>query len=302
MSNLVVIDGNGASADKKLREGARRIARLRRQIREFDQLLEDERRADDRYQVVEAEMTRMVDNKMDNWRDLMPELEQVGVISRTARQKVLDARNSAKSARRKLRELTYKPKIGTMEEEDEAAAEEGSGSFFSTARDARIAPMPRVTIIDMGESDNESIPVEEIPATFEIPDAYTRSPTLAIESRNDEDASFYSIKGLEEDSFHTVKGSGAAFSRPSRVAPTIDTQYSPNQYHPQAATDDAQIDMMGLPETFDMMGLPETFETDNSNDGSYDSYENYLQRRDDVEGEHQSALPGRSGFPYFFGR
>jgi hypothetical protein len=311
MSNLVVMDGSGAAADKKIKEREIKSAKLRAKIGNLERLMEDERRAEARFKEIEDAIEYMVDNRMDGWKALLPELDQVGDIMREARVRVFktNAKERAEEAREKLKKLKkhdFKPEMESMEEGDETA-EEGSGSFLSTARDAKIAPMPRVSIIDMGESDDESIPDEEIPATFEIPDAYTRPPTLAIESRNDEDASFYSINGLEEDSFHTVAlGKGAAFSRKSSVAPRHQTD--PQQQTSQddrgaSAADDAQTDMMVLPDTFDIDDTPD--DTPDDEEGSYDSYQNYLQRRDDVEGGRQTGpfpFSRRRIFPYFLGR
>lgn len=153
----------------------------------------------------------------------------------------------------------------------------GSGAKFSIAREAKVLPEPRVTILEQSESFDESIPDEEIPGTFEIPDAYTRPPVLAIEGKNDEDASYYSIVGEDEESFHTAEGSGISFSRQARVAPSAPANIAPRPQvtstppRPHTRTrsmrDLDQRQDVVMEEQEELLGIPDTFDI-----GDDDSY------------------------------
>jgi hypothetical protein len=266
------------------REQREALQHFGRVVKKYEDAQRFLRRADRTYNEIMEELNR--NDSTEFYRSMRSRIEELERDRKKAYGVMRQLKDEYKKAKKYLdTEMTsLMPPIEEADEPDpRAAAEEGSGvggamagrgAKFSIAREAKVLPEPRVTILEQSESFDESIPDEDIPETFEIPEAYTRPPVLAIEGKNDEDASYYSIVGEDEESFHTAEGSGISFSRQARVAPTGDTQRQTAPDDDRRATaEDAQDEMIGIPATFD------DTESTTGSVSSFDSYEDYLRRQ-----------------------
>lgn len=211
-----------------------------RVVRNYDEASRFVKKADRKLDKIMDELN--IQDSTDFYRSMRPKIEELEFDKKKALNVMRELKDEYRKAKKYLdtEMTTLMPSIEEADEPDpRAAAEEGSG---------------------MRVGRGYSLPV------------------LAMEGKNDEDASYESIMGR-----------GVSFSRQARVAPAVDTQRQTGQDDDRgAALDDAQEEMMGIPETFD-----DTVSTTGST-GSFDSFEDFQRR--------QQNVPQGNRLLYFLGR